>query len=60
MNEDKWHPSDIRIAINAKSQGSIATNLRCAELLHYAFVFVLQQTYPHMSASPSKNAQKLQ
>ena len=34
MNEDKWHPSDIRIAINAKSQGSIATNLMYDELLY--------------------------
>ena len=30
--------SEIRIAINDKSQGSIATNLRCDELLYYTFI----------------------
>jgi len=33
MNAEKWHHSEIRIAINDKSQGSIAKNLRCDELL---------------------------
>jgi len=33
----KWH-SEIRIAINDESQGSIAKNLRCDELLYYKFV----------------------
>jgi len=38
MNVRKWHHSEIRIAINDKSQGSIATNLRCDELLYYTFI----------------------
>ena len=28
----KWHHSEIRIAINNESQGSIAKNFRCDEL----------------------------
>jgi len=35
MNVRKWHHSEIRIAINDESQGSIAKNLRCDELLYY-------------------------
>ena len=38
MNVRKWHHSEIRIAINDESQGSIATNLRCDELLYYIFI----------------------
>ena len=38
MNAEKWHYSEIRIAINDKSQGSIAKNLRCDELLYYTFI----------------------
>ena len=38
MNAEKWHHSEIRIAINDESQGSIATNLRCDELLFYTFI----------------------
>jgi len=38
MNAEKWHHSEIRITINDKSQGSIAKNLRCDELLYYTFV----------------------
>ena len=34
----KWHHSEIRIAINDESQGSIAKNLRCDELLYYTFI----------------------
>ena len=34
----KWNHSKIRIAINDESQGSIATNLRCNELLNYTFI----------------------
>ena len=37
MNVRKWRHSEIRIAINDKSQGSIATNLRCDELPYYTF-----------------------
>jgi len=37
MNVRKWHHSEIRIAINDKSQGSIGKNLRCDELLYYTF-----------------------
>ena len=35
---EKWHHSEIRIAINDESQGSIAKNLRCDELLHCTFI----------------------
>jgi len=38
MNAEKWHNSEIRIAINDESQGSIAKNLRCDELLYYTFI----------------------
>jgi len=39
MNVRKWHHSEIRIAINGgESQGSIATNLTCDELLYYTFI----------------------
>ena len=38
MNAEKWHCSEIRIAINDESQGSIAKNLRCNELLYYTFI----------------------
>jgi len=38
MNAEKWHHSEIRIAINDESQGSITKNLRCDELLHYIFI----------------------
>ena len=38
MNAEKWHHSEIRIAINDESPGSIAKNLRCDELLYYTFV----------------------
>jgi len=34
----KWHHSEIRIAINDKSHGSTATNLKCDELLYYTFI----------------------
>jgi len=35
MNAEKWHHSEIRIAINDESQGN---NLRCDELLYYTFI----------------------
>jgi len=38
MNVEKRHHSEIRIAINNESQGSIAKNLRCDELLYYKFI----------------------
>jgi len=38
MNAEKWNRSEIRIAINDESQGSIAKNLRCDELLYYTFI----------------------
>ena len=38
MNAEKWHHSEIRIAINDESQGSIAKNLRCDEKLYYTFI----------------------
>ena len=38
MKAEKWHHSEIRIAINHESQGSIAKNLRYDELLYYTFI----------------------
>ena len=38
MNAEKWHHSELRIAINDESQGSIAKNLRCNELRYYIFI----------------------
>ena len=38
MNAEKWHHSEIRIAINDEPQGSIDKNLRCDELLYYTFI----------------------
>ena len=38
MNAEKWHNSEVRIAFNDESQGSIAKNLRCDELLYYTFI----------------------
>ena len=38
MNAEKRHDSEIRIATNDESQGSIAKNLRCDELLYYTFI----------------------
>jgi len=38
MNAEKWQNSQIRIAINDKSQGSIGKKLRCDELLYYTFI----------------------
>ena len=35
---EKWHQSEIRIAINDESQGSIEKNLRGDELLYYVFI----------------------
>jgi len=36
--QKNWHHSEIRTAINDESQGSIAKNLRCDELLYYTFI----------------------
>ena len=38
MNAEKWHHSEIGIAINDESQSSIAKNVRCDELLYYTFI----------------------
>ena len=38
MNAEKWHHSEIRIAIHDELQGSIATNFRCNELFYYTFI----------------------
>ena len=38
MNSEKWHHSEIRIAINDESQRSIAKNLKRDELLYYTFI----------------------
>jgi len=38
MNAEKWHHSELRIAINDESQRSIAKHLRHDELLYYTFI----------------------
>ena len=38
MNAEKLHHSEIRIAINDESQGSVSKNLSCDELLYYTFI----------------------
>jgi len=38
MNVEKWHHSEIHIAINDEPQGSIAKNLKFNELLFYTFI----------------------
>ena len=38
MNAEKWQHSQIRIAINDESQGSLAKKLRCDELLYCTFI----------------------
>ena len=38
MNAEKWHHSEIRIAINDESQGTIPKNMRCDELLYYTCI----------------------
>jgi len=38
LNAEKWRHSEIHIAINDESQGSIAKNLRCDELLYNTFI----------------------
>jgi len=38
MNAEKWHHSEICIAINDESQVSIAKNFRCDESLYYTFI----------------------
>ena len=38
MNAEKWHHSEICIAINDESQGSIARNLRCDETRYCTFI----------------------
>ena len=35
---EKWHHSEICIAINDESQDSTAKNLRCDELLYYTYI----------------------
>ena len=35
---EKWHHSEIHNAINDESQGSIAKNLKCDELLYCTFI----------------------
>jgi len=38
MNVEKMAHSEIHIAINDESQGIIAKNLKCDELLYYTFI----------------------
>jgi len=35
---EKWHHSEIHIAINDESQVSIVKNLKCDEVLYYTFI----------------------
>ena len=38
MNAEKWHHSEIRIAINDESQGSVATCLKRGGIFKQEFV----------------------
>jgi len=38
MNAEKWHHSEICIAIDEESEGSIAKHLRNDKLLYYKFI----------------------
>jgi len=38
MNAEKWHHSEISIAINDESQSTTAKNLRFDEKLYYTFI----------------------
>jgi len=38
MSVEIWHHSEIHIAINDESEGSIAKNLKFDELLYYTFI----------------------
>jgi len=42
---EKWHHSGIHIAINDESQGCIAKNLNCDELLstHLSFTLLVKE-----------------
>jgi len=60
MNAEKWHRSEIRIAINDESQGSTAKNLRCDELLYYTFIIQsagkrICKTGEHLAKSRAKS-----
>ena len=35
---EKWHHSEVHIAISDESQSSVAKNLKCDELLLYTFI----------------------
>ena len=37
MNAEKWHRSEIRIAINDESQGSVATRLKRDGIFKHEF-----------------------
>jgi len=44
MNAEKWYNSEIRIAINDESQGSITKNLRCGYFTtHLSFTRMVKE-----------------
>jgi len=45
MNAEKWHHSEIRIAINDKSQGSIAKNFGAMSYFttHLSFTLLVKE-----------------
>ena len=44
MNAEKWHHSEIRIAINDESQGSIAKNLSMSYFTtHLSFTLLVKE-----------------
>ena len=60
MSAEKRHHSEIRIAINDESQGSIAKNLRCDELLYFTFIIYsagerIFKIGEHLAKLPSKS-----
>ena len=47
MNAENWHHSEIRIAINDESQGSIAKNLRSMRYFttHLSFTLLVKEFF---------------
>ena len=59
MNAEEWHHSEIRIAINDESQGTIAKNLTCDELLYYTFITFIIHSAGEISFKIGEHLAKL-
>jgi len=49
---EKWHQSEIRIVINDRSQGSIASMSGMVRLLYYAFIIQSAGEYDSVTNFP--------